>query len=199
MVETEGRTFPFLDTPRKAFDMKTFRLQFIAMVAAGIVLVLAAVARGSDGDPFILGTGNQADNVTYLQGDLEFTHGRADSLLLGDSCVGSPCSILDARNDGCCDIAISADGADGTALRTVGKVQFTDRSGKVTIPAGQVSTKVSLQNPIDASSFLIATVQQNIAGIYVRGAVANVASNSCTIYLSKAPTQNVKVGWMVLN
>ena len=43
------------------------------------------------------------------------------------------------------------------------------------------------------------TLQQNVAGVWVRAAVPNVSGSSFTVYLSKAVSASTKVGWFVVN
>ena len=49
------------------------------------------------------------------------------------------------------------------------------------------------------ASLVLATVQQNLSGVYVRAAVPNIAAGSFTVYLSKAPSATAKVAWFVVN
>ena len=50
-----------------------------------------------------------------------------------------------------------------------------------------------------AASLVLATLQQNLSGIYVRAAVPNTCGRSFTVNLSKAPTASAKVAWFVFN
>jgi hypothetical protein len=52
---------------------------------------------------------------------------------------------------------------------------------------------------LTAASLVLATLQQNLSGVYVRSAVPNVAGSSFTINLSKAPSASAKVAWFVVN
>ena len=52
---------------------------------------------------------------------------------------------------------------------------------------------------LTAASLVLATVQQDAAGVWVRSAVPNVAGSSFTIHLSKAVTASTKVAWFVVN
>jgi hypothetical protein len=85
----------------------------------------------------------------------------------------------------------------GVGLRVTGKAAF-DRSGKVTVTAGHSSVaKTGLA--MTSSSFIIATLQTNVAGLYIQAVVPNPAGSSFTIYLNKAPTKNVVVAWIAVN
>jgi hypothetical protein len=46
---------------------------------------------------------------------------------------------------------------------------------------------------------VLATLQQNLSGVYVRAAVPNIAAGSFTVYLSKAPSASAKVAWFVVS
>ncbi len=49
-------------------------------------------------------------------------------------------------------------------------------------------------------SLVLATLQQNLSGLYVRSAVPNVAANSFTVHLSKAaPSGGAKVAFFICN
>ena len=50
---------------------------------------------------------------------------------------------------------------------------------------------------VTSASYVIATVQTNKAGVYVRAVVP--AGGKFTIYLSKAPTAAIVVGYLVVN
>jgi hypothetical protein len=85
----------------------------------------------------------------------------------------------------------------GVGLRVTGKAAF-DRSGKLLINAGHSSlTKTGIG--LSAASFILATLQTNVAGLFIQAVVTNVAGSSFTIYLNKAPTVNVAVAWLAVN
>jgi hypothetical protein len=87
--------------------------------------------------------------------------------------------------------------AGGNALRVAGPAAFS-RSGILTVAAGSSSaTKTGV--PLTSASLVLATLQQNLAGVYVRSAVPNVAGSSFTIHLSKAVTVSTRVAWFVVN
>ena len=49
------------------------------------------------------------------------------------------------------------------------------------------------------ASLVLATLQDNRAGIFVQAAVPNISGSSFTIHLSKAVSANTKVAWFVVN
>jgi hypothetical protein len=62
------------------------------------------------------------------------------------------------------------------------------------LPPGTV-TGVALT----AASLVLATLQQNLSGVYVRSAVPDIPASSFTVHLSKAVTTGAKVAWFVVN
>ena len=52
---------------------------------------------------------------------------------------------------------------------------------------------------LTSASLVLATMQQDRAGVYVRSAVPNAATSSFTINLSKAVTASTSVAWFVVN
>ena len=81
------------------------------------------------------------------------------------------------------------------ALHVEGKAHFS-RSGKASV--GRTRTSVSVAVPgATSASMVLATIQANKLGLYVKGAVAT--TNRITIYLSKKPPIAVKVAFIVLD
>ncbi len=85
----------------------------------------------------------------------------------------------------------------GVRLRVTGKAAF-DRSGKITITAGH-SSMAKTGIAFTSASFILATLQTNVAGLFIQAVVSNLAGSSFTIYLNKAPTVNVAVAWLAVN
>lgn len=81
------------------------------------------------------------------------------------------------------------------ALYVDGKVKFT-RSKRVSIGASKTSLKVTMTG-VTTSSYILATMQTNVSGCYVRAVVPG--SGYFTIYLSKAPGKTAYIGYMVIN
>jgi hypothetical protein len=72
------------------------------------------------------------------------------------------------------------------------------RSGLLSIAAGK-SSATQTGVALAAASLVLATLQQNLAGVYVRAAVPNAGASSFTVYLSKAPSVSTKVAWFIVN
>ena len=80
-----------------------------------------------------------------------------------------------------------------TALNVVGKTKFS-RSGRKAIAKGKSSLVVSLAG-VTTSSYVIATLQTNRSGVWIRAAVP--ASGKFTIYLNKAVAASTYIGYLV--
>ena len=85
--------------------------------------------------------------------------------------------------------------APAIALHVHGKAHFS-RSGKASV--GKTRTSVSVSVPgATSASMVLATIQANKIGLYIKGAVAT--ANKITIYLSKKPPTTVRVAYIVLD
>lgn len=82
-----------------------------------------------------------------------------------------------------------------TALQVVGKVKFS-RSGRTSIGSSSQTKTISMTG-VTTSSYIIATMQTSVSGVYVRAVVP--ASGSFKIVLSKSPGKTVVVGYLVIN
>ena len=97
-------------------------------------------------------------------------------------------------------IGVIAQGNGGSALDVRGKAKFS-RSGTATIVGTLALPKASIVVPgvaLSTNSLILVTAQKNVAGVWVRAAVPNVAGSSITIYLNKAVTTSMPVAWMVI-
>jgi hypothetical protein len=94
---------------------------------------------------------------------------------------------------------VYASATTGNALRVDGRASFS-RSGKLTIAANNVSA-VKTGLTLTSSSLVIAVLQQNRTGVFVRAAVPNVAAGSFTVYLNKVASTTVgtTVAWFIVN
>ncbi len=132
--------------------------------------------------------------------------GRSNSAPLGANGVFAAATLGDNTANGVGVWARSTHGvglyadaveADAVALQANGVTQFR-RSGRLTLKAGTSSvTKSGIR--IDAGTLVLATLQQDRAGIFVRSAVPNAAGDSFTIRLNKAVAADIKVGWFLVN
>jgi hypothetical protein len=93
-------------------------------------------------------------------------------------------------------VGVHAEALSGTALRVTGKATFS-RSGKLGISAGH-STVAKTGVPLSSSSLVLAVLQTNRPGIYVRAVVPNVAGSSFTVYLNAAVPAFTYIAWFVI-
>jgi hypothetical protein len=94
-------------------------------------------------------------------------------------------------------VGVWASSQNATALNVTGKAHFS-RSGKLAIAAGGTSaTKTGLV--LSSASLVLVTPQNDVPGVAVRSAVPDVAAGSFTVHLAKAVSENVHIGWFVVN
>jgi hypothetical protein len=85
-----------------------------------------------------------------------------------------------------------------TALKVQGPAAFS-RSGRLTIKAGQ-STATKSGISLTAASLVLATIQGNVAGVFVQGVtIVTGTSGSFTIHLNKAVPASTRVAWFAVN
>ncbi|MEX2238741.1 MAG: hypothetical protein WEB00_14555 [Dehalococcoidia bacterium] len=95
-------------------------------------------------------------------------------------------------------VRATADLAGGSALIVDGVSLFLKRSGKVNINAGASSKTVNAA-PIYTQSLVLATIQGDVAGLFVRGVKLSPGAGTFTIHLNKPAPSTVKVGWFIVN
>jgi hypothetical protein len=85
-----------------------------------------------------------------------------------------------------------------TALKVTGPAVFS-RSGILTIKAGQSSVKKT-GIALTPASFVLASIQGNVAGVHVQGVTLVTGSpGSFTIHLNKTVSTSLKVAWFAVN
>ena len=80
-------------------------------------------------------------------------------------------------------------------LEAHGRIQLPNRSGRVSIAAGQSAKPVTVGG-VTAANLAIAVLNTNASGYSVRAVVPS--TNRITIYLNKAATSTLVVAWLVL-
>jgi len=94
--------------------------------------------------------------------------------------------------------AIGVKASGKVALKVNGSAVF-DRSGVVTVAAGH-STATKTGIALTAASLVLATIQGNVAGVFVQGVTrVTGSSGSFTIHLNKTVSKSVKVAWFAVN
>lgn len=85
----------------------------------------------------------------------------------------------------------------GTALSVKGKASFS-RSGVLTLGSSAVSVQKTAVS-LTSSSYVLATIQTNTPGVFVRAAVSDVAGSKITIFFNTPAPVGTKVAWFVVN
>ena len=97
-------------------------------------------------------------------------------------------------------VGVEARSPDGTALAVLGKARFSS-SGKATIAGTAASPKSFVVVPrvaLTDKSLVLVTPQTTSAGVFVLGAVPNVADGKVKIMLNKAVTVSYPVAWFII-
>ncbi|MEX2238740.1 MAG: hypothetical protein WEB00_14550 [Dehalococcoidia bacterium] len=124
---------------------------------------------------------------------------RAEGRLIGvEASAESGGVALDADVGLGIGVRTKADLAGGSALVVDGVSLFLKRSGRAVINAGANSKTVNAA-PIYTQSLVLATIQGDVPGLFVRGVKLSPGAGTFTIHLNKAATQTVKVGWFIVN
>src|SRR5215472_5617580 len=142
----------------------------------------------------VSGISNSGDAVSGASGTGHAFFGVAGGLVA--SVVGKNVgSGVGVRGECAAGLGVLAIGA--VALEVHGPA-VVSRSGVLTVAAGKSSaTKTGVA--LTSSSLILATMQQDRAGVWIRSAVPNVAGSSFTIHLSKAVTARTSIAWFVVN
>jgi hypothetical protein len=138
---------------------------------------------GIGGDVGVIGTSDSGTGVEGLSGGeagVRGTHSASGVGVHGDAFSGT---------------GVLATGQ--TALSVQGPAVFS-RSGILTVRAGQASaTKTGV--PLTSASLVLATLQQDHDGLWIRSAVPDIATNSFTVHLSKLAPARTKIAWFIVN
>jgi hypothetical protein len=95
-------------------------------------------------------------------------------------------------------IALYGKATGGYALQVKGRAVFS-QSGLAAFSAGQSSRSITAPVAVTAKSLVLATIQGDIAGTWVRGVAINVANGTFTIRLNIGAPTALKVGWFIVN
>ena len=191
--------------------------------------VHAASANAADGDALILGTRNESVNTTTIDakesalvgrsntddgalvGENQAQDGygvRATSPYIGVNAVGGEFGTYAVSDYGTGVYGLTYDGVavaartavpQGTALQVDGTAKFS-RSGVAVVPARRKEVVVT-GVLLTAASIVLATVQQYRpgSGVSLRAAIPDPAANSFTLRLTAVTSEDVRIGWFVVN
>lgn len=123
--------------------------------------------------------------------------GVAGSSAIGVSGTGTSGGVVGTSSTSHGIGVIAQNFAGGKALKVDGMAVFS-RSGVATVAAGR--SQVTHRLPLTSASIVLATIQGNAVGLYVRGVTITAgARGSFTIHLSKAAATKTKVAWLTVN
>jgi hypothetical protein len=108
--------------------------------------------------------------------------------------AGDGISVYGVSKNG---VGVLAECPGGYALWVKGRAQFT-RSGKLVFAKGQAAKAVTPM-VFNQDSLVVATIQGNVAGLWVQGVVVDIAHSKFTINLNKPAPAAVAVGWFIAN
>ena len=199
------------------------RNRLAALIAVVAVLVLAGISSASPGDPLILGLANSADTTdTSLSttsagnafavtqsGEGTGVYGEGGRYgVYGFSTSSTGYGVYGGNNSaggrGVSGSSIAGTGVhaeagvNGFALRVIGRNVF-NKSGLLTIPAGATSATKTGVGPMNSGTLVLAVLQQNVAGRFVRAVVPDVAAGSFTVHLNRSVSSAVTVGWFIVD
>jgi hypothetical protein len=136
----------------------------------------------------------QANGAQGLAGSTNGHHSQIAVLADTTRGVGEGTSVKAVTKNG---IGVYAQCTGGAAIVADGMTIFS-RSGKATFAAGQ-TTQTLGAGRVTTDTLVVATIQGDVAGTWVRGVTVNVAKQQFTIRLNRAAPKTLKVGWFVVN
>ncbi len=167
-------------------------------LAALLIIGLAGVAQGYNGDPLIIG-GNNRSGVA---------EGTSDAFTTWNVSGASQYGLVMHSDGGPTPLRlIAADGNDNPALSIYaqniavdasGRILLRSTSGIAVVPVGANRVTIGV-GTIGANTLVLATVQQLAGGAMVKAAVPNRTHGTFTIYLNKNATVRTSVAWTVIN
>lgn len=87
----------------------------------------------------------------------------------------------------------------GTALRTKGRLEFAERSGRTAVSEGGAEFVIPVSGGLSEKALVIATLQQHRPGVHVEAAhVLDAENGLIVVRLNQAVAEQTEVGWVVL-
>ncbi len=195
----------------------TRRVQFAALLAVVLVIAAAGMASGTDGQPIIAGVPNTESGYTFLRN----TSLSAGALVVESQADEPTLRVLQTGdNDGgalevfarsgvgltvqALDPSAGAFGVNGRSEFGFGPVMFDSTSGLTVVPAGSSKLRVQLPAPtqgpapMDDTSHIVATLQQ-FRNAWVVAVTPHPATQSFTIFLSRAVFRDTEVAWFMFD
>jgi hypothetical protein len=136
----------------------------------------------------------QANGAKGVAGSTNGHHSQVAVLADTTGGVGEGISVKALTKNG---VGVYAECTGGAAIVAEGMTVFS-RSGKASFAAGQSARTLSAGR-VTADTLVVATIQGDVTGTWVRGVTVNVAKQQFTIRLNRAAPKTLKVGWFVVN
>jgi hypothetical protein len=191
LVTNQTGVYGFADDSNAAAGVWGDTIQGTGVVGTGAWGVYGAGDIGVVGDAEGAGTG-----VYGFAGDQAIAAPPASTAVAGVAGVNGGVGVRGHVSSGT-GIGVLASSASvaQTALQVSGKIKLS-RSGRASVGSTSSSRKVTMAG-VTTSSYILATMQTNVSGLYVRAVVPT--TGSFTIYLSKAPGKTAVVAYVVVN
>ena len=162
---------------------------------------ISAFSSGVWGDS-LSGTGVYGTGPTGVYGDGDWGVYATGSIAVGGDAGASGVGVYGFTGNGLIPeptygvgVYARAESTAQVALKVVGKVQLS-RSGRTSV--GRTATYKKITMPgVTSSSYVIATMQTSVSGLYVRS--VGCGTGYFNIYLSKAPGKTAYIGYLVIN
>ena len=138
--------------------------------------------------------GTQVEDGIAIYGHVNSQHGTA---VWGENEEGTGHGVVGSAAFG---VGVLARSADATALAVEGRAWFSS-SGRAVVAGTSASPKsfvVVSKVALTDKSMVLVTPQKAVAGVFVIGAVPNVADGKVRIVLNKAVTASYPVGWFLI-
>jgi hypothetical protein len=204
------------DEPRSRRSVLRNGISSTIAALAG-VLGVAAVTSARNGDPIRAGERTTAARATLIESSRgtafqarntdrdgvalkgEATAERGDTIGVQGS-TRSPSGIAGQFSASEGGTALQADAPQrGVALRTRGRLQFTERSG-VSSVSGGAEFVIPVAGGLSEDSIVLATMQDHFPNVHVASArVLDAEEGIIVVRLSQAVPEPAKVGWIVLD
>ena len=87
----------------------------------------------------------------------------------------------------------------GTALRTKGRVELAERSGRTAVSEGGAEFVIPVSGGLSEKALVLATLQEHRPGVHVEAAhVLDAEEGLIVVRLNQAVAEQTEVGWIVL-
>ncbi len=165
--------------------------------SAGIQGISGTISPAAEPETGVQGTANQSTLSNGVYGQSTLGAGVWGASTEGIGVIGTAEGLDSIGVYAVGPLGLYAEGpVDGYAVAVQGAAWFS-RSGVATLASGSFVT-VAVEGGLAADAMVLATVQSNRAGIWVRAAVPNPTTGNVIIYLNTSVPGSTKVAWFVV-